>query len=235
MKIGIIGDIHGKTIWKDITLSNPDIELWIFLGDYVDSHFSVENEYLEANKEADNLNDIIEFAKANNSILLLGNHDIQYIDPSLYTCSGFSELKLSKFNKIFNNNIDLFNIAAEIKTSTKTYLITHAGVHKGWYKLYSKLRKLEDINISDFLNRLWFERNPCLFDIGKERGGNKKVGSPIWVDKSMIYEKALPKYHHIVGHNRVKDILEYKKKDFSITFCDCLDSRIDTKYSFCRL
>ena len=36
MRIIVIGDIHGRTIWKDIV--NQEFDLCVFLGDYVDSH-----------------------------------------------------------------------------------------------------------------------------------------------------------------------------------------------------
>ena len=35
--IGVIGDIHGSARWIQIIKDNPQVEQWIFLGDYVDS------------------------------------------------------------------------------------------------------------------------------------------------------------------------------------------------------
>ena len=39
-KIIVIGDIHGRTIWKQIVAANPDADLFVFIGDYFDSFAS---------------------------------------------------------------------------------------------------------------------------------------------------------------------------------------------------
>ena len=36
-KIVVIGDIHGRAIWRKIVDDNPDADRFIFLGDYFDS------------------------------------------------------------------------------------------------------------------------------------------------------------------------------------------------------
>ena len=52
-KILVLGDIHGRTIWKDIIdLEQPD--LTIFLGDYVSTHDHVITEQ----NQIDNLENI---------------------------------------------------------------------------------------------------------------------------------------------------------------------------------
>jgi hypothetical protein len=73
----VIGDVHWTTLWKKALIDFP-LE-WnnkvLFLGDYVDSHF------LDSEKILDNLIEIINLKKQspNSVILLLWNHDIQYI------------------------------------------------------------------------------------------------------------------------------------------------------------
>ena len=37
MKTIVIGDIHGRTIWKQIVIENPDFDKLVFIGDYFDS------------------------------------------------------------------------------------------------------------------------------------------------------------------------------------------------------
>ena len=71
MRIIAIGDIHGRTIWKDIV--NQEFDLCVFLGDYVDSH-----DEIPAKQQVDNLLDILEFKEHNSNkvILLRGNHKI---------------------------------------------------------------------------------------------------------------------------------------------------------------
>ena len=50
MRTLVLGDIHGKTIWKDIIKKeNPDKV--IFLGDYVTTHDDISSEKQIANLE----------------------------------------------------------------------------------------------------------------------------------------------------------------------------------------
>ena len=102
-----IGDVHGRSTWKEIIFGGETEYFWwkqsieegydeektyefqkfdkiIFLGDYEDSFDKSNVEILE------NLKDIIQFAKAysNLVVLLLGNHDIQYIVKDKI-CSGY--------------------------------------------------------------------------------------------------------------------------------------------------
>ena len=72
MKKLVLGDIHGRTIWKDIIeKENPDKV--IFLGDYVTTHEGISSEAQIANLE-----DILSYKKSNPNdvILLRGNHKI---------------------------------------------------------------------------------------------------------------------------------------------------------------
>ena len=70
MKVLILGDIHGRTIWKDI-IEKESPDKVIFLGDYVSTHDNISSETQIAN-----LNDILDYKEANSSkvILLRGNH-----------------------------------------------------------------------------------------------------------------------------------------------------------------
>ena len=75
MKILVLGDIHGRTIWKDIIKKeNPDKV--IFLGDYVATHDNISSK-----EQIANLEEILAYKEANSSkvILLRGNHDIQHL------------------------------------------------------------------------------------------------------------------------------------------------------------
>ena len=73
MKTITIGDIHGRSDWQEIDPANYD--KIIFVGDYVDS-FTVSDIDIITN-----LLNIIQFKKDNMNkvVLLLGNHDLQYL------------------------------------------------------------------------------------------------------------------------------------------------------------
>lgn len=70
MKILVLGDIHGRLIWKDIIeKENPDKV--IFLGDYVSTH-----EDISSTQQINNLVDILTYKENNPDkvVLLRGNH-----------------------------------------------------------------------------------------------------------------------------------------------------------------
>lgn len=67
-KILVLGDIHGRTIWKDI-VNKEDPDLTIFLGDYCTTHDNISSE-----DQISNLKEILQYKKDNNVILLRGNH-----------------------------------------------------------------------------------------------------------------------------------------------------------------
>ena len=72
MKILVLGDIHGRLIWKDIIeKENPDRV--IFLGDYVSTH-----EDISSTQQINNLVDILTYKENNQDkvVLLRGNHKI---------------------------------------------------------------------------------------------------------------------------------------------------------------
>ena len=72
MKTLILGDIHGRTIWKEIIeKENPDKV--IFLGDYVDTH-----QFISPRDQIENLEEILTYKEKNPDkvILLRGNHKI---------------------------------------------------------------------------------------------------------------------------------------------------------------
>ncbi len=73
MKTILLGDTHGRTLWKDIvTKESPDQV--VFIGDYFDSlDISQENQLR-------NFIDILEYKyRVPNTILLIGNHDFHYM------------------------------------------------------------------------------------------------------------------------------------------------------------
>lgn len=66
----VIGDIHGRTIWKDI-IEKEDPDKVIFLGDYVSTH-----EDISSTQQINNLGDILTYKENNPDkvVLLRGNH-----------------------------------------------------------------------------------------------------------------------------------------------------------------
>jgi len=171
MKILSIGDIHGRNVWKKfedipqlITYSGfePDYDYYVFVGDYTDSFSKSNSEIFQ------NLKDLIEFKKnyPNNVVLLLGNHDMQYLTSyGENGCSGFRPEAYFDLHELFRENRTLFQLAFQYKN----YLWTHAGVHRGWYQFDFPFNTGE--NVAENLNLSFEQNTPSIFTVGRSRGG----------------------------------------------------------------
>lgn len=122
MKHIIIGDLHGKDVWKEIDYEKHDKV--VFLGDYVDS-FTLPDLVIDQN-----LQDIIALKKSlpDKIVLLLGN-DIQYVYYPEFRCSGYRDTMKRPLRALFTYNRDLFQVAY----LCGNHLFTHAGITNAWY------------------------------------------------------------------------------------------------------
>jgi len=262
MKTLTIGDTHGKWEWKILTHGSAekfyewrkDVELGrdpkspyyaslpymkydkiIFIGDYVDSFTHTNVEILH------NLNEIMFFSQqlADRVVLLLGNHDVQYIVEN-HGCSGFRPEMKFDLADFFRQNESRFKIAhEEIDTDGMRYLWTHAGVSKSWLKVLKdrlgnpkhRLQKVFadalDGDISELLNLAWEARAEEVFMCDYMSGGRDQVAGPLWIRPAALNPKGLPGYTQIVGHTVMKDIAVkkagLKEKHY---FVDVLDEHI---------
>jgi hypothetical protein len=223
---GTIGDLHGHNTWLQIIEQNPDIDVWILIGDYVDS------KHLSNETILDNLRAIIEFKKKHPDriILLWGNHDIQYLflpDAQLkYRCDGFRPEISEDLRMIFNDNRNLFQVAYQVNL----YLWTHAGISIQWAKElndYCSEHGLKQMSsMADFLNELNESRHrEVLHQIGwsRSRFPSKKSGGITWADRDETKNDFISGVHQIVGHTRVQKIERIERNSMSsITYVDCL-------------
>lgn len=227
MKILTMPDLHGKDYWKEVDVDKYD--LIVFLGDYTDDYDVSNITILE------NLKSIISLKKdyPDKIVLLIGNHDNQYIFPEQtyqVSCSGYRPLMYHDLNKLFNDNIDLFQASFQ----HENYVWTHAGIVEDWYvtRLIPKLIELgiydrAELTLSNKLNILYKSSLDSikvgieLFDVGYMRGGIQKVGGIFWADKIKLQDDPL-NVNQIVGHTKVSDITTIN----NVTFTDCLDKKL---------
>lgn len=241
-KIITIGDIHGRDDWKKSIKDFDKNTIYVFVGDYVDSFTKTNMEILE------NLKEIIQFKKeyVRNVILLIGNHELQYIfnEQKLHNCTGFRPEMYFDLNKLLTDNKDLFSLSFEVEGINEEgklgkYLWTHAGIHRGWFAKFDKGLKKEDyrhkdffddsMSISEKLNIALLLYNKDLFDCSPQRGGFMKEGGPFWADFNEVYNKPLLGYHQIIGHtvrDNIKTYNCYQTDDTSTTFVDCCNKEV---------
>ncbi|TSJ34924.1 metallophosphoesterase [Mucilaginibacter corticis] len=175
MKHVIIGDLHGRDIWKEAPMD--DQSKFIFLGDYVDSLRKSDQEILE------NLRDVIAF-KARypwRVVLLTGNLDAQYMYYPHYRCAGFRASAQPALTKLFRANDHHFAYAYQVRNM----LFTHAGVTNTWFRqlkcdeVYRRYR-YGNKPIADTMNAM--RRNahaPALFTPCRVRTGQDSDGSAV--------------------------------------------------------
>lgn len=224
MNIVTISDLHGRTLWKDLTID--DYDRVIFLGDYTDS-YRFDDDTIYAN-----LSDIIQLKRLypEKVILLIGNHDAQYIHYPNYRCSGFREWAQSELTALFAQNQPLFQIAYQ----HKTYLFSHAGVTNQWLaRLLATHDHTVETNAStytlaDLLNTIHQQPFPIqrvLFEVGPGRGGSDPFSGPVWADRSETRTDYLTNYHQVVGHTPTDRFLTIGNPNSSITYTDILQTR----------
>lgn len=202
----IIPDVHGRQFWRSAVRGHEEEKI-IFLGDYVDSYAWEEILPGEAFKE---LRDIIAFKEEHpdNVVLLLGNHDLGYLDPSICTCRRDS-YRVEKIGREFEDNLDLFDIVHIEDVDGGKVLFSHAGIAENWIKhrskLVGKMNGFRPEHLNEMLHGNQDDRERlflALADVSWYRGGLDKVGSPVWADveEYLNGERLLGGYLHIFGH-----------------------------------
>jgi hypothetical protein len=213
--IGCLGDIHGRTIWKEIITKNPQITKWIFVGDYFDTHDDVTPE-----QQIENFLSILEYKKSNMDkvVLLIGNHDYHYTGYAYSTYSGYQYGAAPIIKEIL---LEAMNEGLmQMCFKDDIYVFTHAGITKTWAK--SNGIDLNDLENS--VNEL-FKVNPRVFDftIGNNysQTGNDITQTPIWVRPQALLSDAIEDIIYIVGHTTVSRLGLIKELP-NLILIDCL-------------
>lgn len=217
MKIIIIGDIHGRSIWKDIVAQeNPD--QIIFIGDYFDS-FNIEGA-----EQQYNFKEIIEFKEKGECevILLIGNHDYHYF-PFGETYSGYQHGAAPAIRQLLEENKHHLQMCYQLDN----ILFTHAGIGHNW--LVGQER-YESGSIANFINDIWKYKPRQFMFCGIDPYGNSKTQTPIWIRPQALIagnrDTFLKKeYIQVVGHTQVRKIdIKGKSTGGRYYFIDTLDT-----------
>lgn len=230
MKIVVIGDIHGRNVWKEIVnYENPDKV--IFIGDYFDS-FDIPH-----SDQITNFLDIIEYKKSSGKevIMLIGNHDYHYIKDIDENYSGFKAQYKPAISFLLEENKEHLQMAYQMDE----FLFTHAGVSSVFLNELKKILFEDEVsvdNIASFLN-LAFECKPLLFGFGRFRNpefnidpyGDDKEQSCIWIrPRSLMkanYDNLRKEVIQVVGHTQIKEMdIKGKATGNRYFLIDCLET-----------
>ena len=234
MKILVLGDIHGRTIWKDI-IEKEQPDKTIFLGDYVSTHHLITEE-----QQIENLKEILEYKDLypDNVILLRGNHDLQHLGYYWAECSGYFR-KVAEWmydhRHQFLKSTQWIYMDEELKT-----IFSHAGVSTIWLDktIRPYLEPIITYSSSPITHEvlLWhinalepdekFSFIPGnLFDMY----GDSVTQSCVWIRPTSLAKCMVDGYTQVVGHTPVKlectDAYKSTVKNQHLWLCDALHNR----------
>lgn len=214
MKTLVLGDIHGRVVWKEILAAESDADRIIFLGDYVSTHY-----WISARRQLANLDEILSYKEANPDkvTLLRGNHDVQHLGYKWGRCSGFDWsvaegmpkerfLKLTQWVVVDDDAHNLYS---------------HAGVSRVWMER-AKAGDVHDINGMEPSELFGFS----LVDYPADNYGTSPTQPPTWIRPDTLAENAVAGWNHIVGHTPMDNICSRKSVNGdTLWFCDTLENR----------
>ena len=217
----IIGDIHGRTCWKELV---KDDCINIFVGDYLDPYEDMPYEDL-----IHNFVDIIAYKQAHprTTVLLYGNHDLPYLS-SCDTNNRYDALHAEQNRMFFRETAHLFaGVAYAIGDKA---LVTHAGVSKEWYeKEFGTYEGAKPSEVAEDINSLWaHNKNEFSFQANAssmaDSMGESATHSPLWIRPWTLADHNLftgTPYLQIFGHTQMDDIINI---DDHLVCVDCLGS-----------
>jgi len=168
MKTLLLGDTHGRDVWKRIIKEETPDKV-IFVGDYFDS-FDIK-----AVDQLNNFNEIVKYQRTSDIevILLIGNHDHHYLVDQRY--EGYQPTFRWDFEFAIRDNLRNMSIAH----IHDNLLISHAGISEKW--LDNNLLGWDIETLEDSINDLYRYR-PNKFDfVGFSPTGNDPISGPLWI------------------------------------------------------
>jgi hypothetical protein len=221
MKTIVIGDTHGRSVWKEI-VAQEKADRVIFIGDYFDSFDiePVEQQY--------NFKEIIEFKEKAECevILLIGNHDFHYF-PGGETYSGYRSGAAPINRQLLKDNEHHMQMCYQLDN----ILFSHAGIGSDWLTYQNKYDPAEDPGtIADFVNAIWKHQPNRFMFYGLDPYGDSKTQTPIWIRPQALIAGnrdtfLKTDYIQVVGHTQVRKIdIEGKATGGRYYFIDILDT-----------
>lgn len=206
MKTVFIGDLHGRSTWKDI-LAKEQPDHVVFMGDYFDSFD------LSAAVQMHNFQELIDYKTTSKAsvIMLIGNHDLHYFSGiNDAQTSGFQRVAYWQINQLVEDNKHHMQMAYQYGK----YLCSHAGISPEW--LNRRGYNHSEGSIVRFVNDLW-KHKPGAFSFADNGYGHSNpygddtYQTPVWIRPKSLMKACKnttlkQDYIQIVGHTEVKSI-----------------------------
>lgn len=215
-KILVLGDTHGRALWKDIIEKEIPDKI-IFLGDYVSTHDNIS-----AEQQISNLEEILSYKEINQDkvILLRGNHDTQHLGYYWAECSGWDGkvwniMSQPEFKERFLNLTQWVYVDDMIKT-----IFSHAGISQVWMDNIAHIQDVHEINSLEPSEAFGFTP-----DSPWDMYGNSKTQPPTWIRPQSLCKCNVKEWDQVVGHTPQKEISKMWKNckgNRTIWMCDAL-------------
>jgi hypothetical protein len=181
----------------------------IFLGDYLDPY---EYEGIPSDEVFPRFEQILDLKRKypDSVTLLLGNHDLHYVDRKLEG-GRYDSLHARRNRDAILDNAALFQMAHVVTIGSTKLLFTHAGLRLGWIAKHRNIFNLARYtDWAECLNDMWRDEArrqdllTALEDVPYSRWGSCRYGSPIWNDVDDFEEdkEELPGFCQIFGHSQ---------------------------------
>lgn len=210
-KYTIIGDIHGRTIWRDIVQKESDSDKIIFLGDYVSTHYPND---ISEDQEIEELYEILDYKEQNKDkvVLLRGNHDVEGLDYHWAKCYPKVRPQVAQYMRTVDVSGWFLNNTQWVYRIPDTNIVcSHAGISNTWLEnamQYYKMIVDKNVpeNIFDKINCINKIKSCELFGFTTDNPfdiyGDSWTQPCTWIRPMSLNEDKLPDIVQIVGHTR---------------------------------
>ena len=145
--------------------------------------------------------------RRNGKVHITGN--CHYLPNWRERYSGYQKGIGYSYGVLFENNLDLFQIAFE----TDTHIFTHAGLSKTWMK-NNNCESVNDVN------ELW-KYQPRKFQFtGRDPYGNDKTQGPLWIRPEALLDDFWGNKIQVVGHTMKETITTLEKEGNKLIIID---------------
>lgn len=210
----LIGDGHGnhEIIHQAVSWAHTKRAQVVLLGDLTDSVDRTMRDQLR-------LLHLVLRELDYGVICLWGNHDLSYLFPKRFRCSGYSGNKRDHFIRLYRKLWIHENFRPFLWLKDECILVTHAGLAPGLVPEEQRpVSYLKSYAPADLIT------HPALLYPGRESEGLQSIGGITWLRKEES-SLPLPGITQIVGHTPHENAHYDKKRD--TWYIDTLDASRD--------
>lgn len=221
MKRVIIGDPHGRWRYVKQIYNKEQPDEVIILGDYFDSF------KIDVYTQRDCYEHIINLRKEHlkmhkgRFVMLIGNHDMHYMDENFGRCSGWNALSASVASYPLVRDWDKEILQIIFVDEINKIIYSHAGISMNWFNSWIKSKSLGDINTIE-------TKAFCFtFKDGGDYFGSSSYNSPLWIrpeglKKSTYVDNNGIVWSQIFGHTEPNAPMHWQSNNADFYGIDCI-------------